>query len=117
MVHVVKGVSRDVAYLLLIISIGRLEATADDDGDIGRSSQLDDSKEIDLYFRTVLIEFSRFCPEKPLQKQNGLSEKCVCIFSHGKRISARKSAFHHKVATNDRYIFLWRRVINGYRGA
>ena len=31
--------------------------------------------------------------------------KCVRMFSHGKRISARKSAFHHKVATNDRYSF------------
>ena len=28
--------------------------------------------------------------------------KCVCMFSHGNRIGARKSAFHHKVATNDR---------------
>ena len=33
-----------------IISIGRLEATADADGDIGRSSQLDHLKELDLYF-------------------------------------------------------------------
>ena len=29
------------------------------------------------------------------------------MFSHGKSISARKSAFHHKVATNDRYSFFY----------
>ena len=34
----------------MIISIGRLETTADADGEIGRSSQLDHSKELDLYF-------------------------------------------------------------------
>jgi len=35
-------------YLLFIISIGRLEATAGADGDIGRSSTLDHSKALDL---------------------------------------------------------------------
>ena len=29
------------------------------------------------------------------------------MFSHGKRISARKSAFHHKASTNDRYSFFY----------
>ena len=43
-------VRRFCVIFLLIISIGRLEATADADGDIGRSSQLDHSKELDLYF-------------------------------------------------------------------
>ena len=43
-------VTRQKRHILLIISIGRLEATADADGDIGRSSQLDHSKELDLYF-------------------------------------------------------------------
>ena len=48
----VKGDSQNVILFLLIISIivGRLEATASADGDIGRSSQLDHSKELDLYF-------------------------------------------------------------------
>ena len=45
-----KNVIRFIIKRKLIISIGRLEATADADGDIGRSSQLDHSKELDLYF-------------------------------------------------------------------
>ena len=28
-----------------------------------------------------------------------------CMFSHGKSISARKPALHHKVSNNDRYSF------------
>ena len=39
-----------IIYFLLIISIGRLEATASADGDIGRSSTMDQSKELDLCF-------------------------------------------------------------------
>ena len=34
----------------LLISIGRLEATADADGDIGRGSTMDHSKALDLCF-------------------------------------------------------------------
>ena len=104
-----KGVSHDVAYFLLIISIGRLEATADADGDVGRSSQLDHSKELDLYFPELYwSSFLGSVQKNPLQKQNGLSEKkYVYMFSHGKRISARKSALHRKVATNDRYSFFY----------
>ena len=30
-------------------------------------------------FRTALVEFPRLCPEKPLQKQNGLSGKNVFV--------------------------------------
>ena len=30
-------------------------------------------------FRTVMVEFPRFCPENPLQKHNGLSEKNVFV--------------------------------------
>ena len=37
-------------YLLFIISIGRLEATAGAGGDIGRSSTVDHSKALDLCF-------------------------------------------------------------------
>ena len=37
-------------YLFIIISIGRLEATAGADGDIGRSSTVDHSKALDLCF-------------------------------------------------------------------
>ena len=33
-----------------IVAVSELEATADADGDIGRSSQLDHSKELDLSF-------------------------------------------------------------------
>ena len=53
-----------------------------------------------LFFRTALVEFYRFCPEKPLQKQ--ITARRFCMFLHGKRFSARKSAFHHNAATNDR---------------
>jgi hypothetical protein len=48
-----KGVVTETSYfyyLLFIISIGRLEATAGADGDIGRSSTLDHSKALDLCF-------------------------------------------------------------------
>jgi hypothetical protein len=45
-----KGCAAKTSSVWLIISIGRLEATADADGDTGRSSQLDHSKEFDLYF-------------------------------------------------------------------
>ena len=45
---------RKNVIFLLIISIGRLEATADADGDIGRSSQLDHSTEPDLYFQNCI---------------------------------------------------------------
>ena len=92
----------------LIISIGRLEATADADGDIRRSSQLDHSKGLDLYYSELYwSSFLGSVQKKMLQKKNGLSGKTfgVCMFSHGNRISARKSAFHHKVATNDQYSF------------
>ena len=41
-----------------------------------------------LFFRTVLVEFSRFCPEKPLQKQNGLSEKNVFVCFRTEKASA-----------------------------
>ena len=48
-----KGVATEseTSYLFLFISLGRrLEATADADGDIGRSSQLNHSKALDIYF-------------------------------------------------------------------
>jgi hypothetical protein len=48
-----KGVVTETSYfyyLLFIISIGRLEATAGADGDIGRSSTVDHSKALDLCF-------------------------------------------------------------------
>ena len=48
-----KGDATETSYVivLLFISIGRLEAaTADADGDIGRSLQLDHSKALDVYF-------------------------------------------------------------------
>ena len=45
-----KGDTTKNVIFLLIISVGRLEATASADGDIGRSSQLDHSKELDLKF-------------------------------------------------------------------
>ena len=58
-----------------------LEATADADGDIGRSSQLDHSKELDLYFSELY--WSSFLgsvqKKKTLQKQNGLSGKNVFV--------------------------------------
>ena len=44
-----KG-TRQKRNLFINISTGRLEATASAGGDIGRSSQLDHSKELDLKF-------------------------------------------------------------------
>ena len=213
--------THQTSYFLLVISTGRLEATASADGDIGWSSQLDHSKELDLYFselywssflgyiqkklyrsrmayrgKNVFVCFRTeiepahanrlfitklqlmigtvFYGEKnfdalvghnsgPKSQFRNFDKKClfvcfrteiesahanrlfstklplmigtvfygektsilwwgiigvrshnfnivtkisVCMFSHGNRISARKSAFHHKVATNDRYSFL-----------
>ena len=51
--YAIKGVVTETSYfyyLLIIISIGRLEATAGADGDIGRSSTVDHSKALDLCF-------------------------------------------------------------------
>ena len=41
-----------------------------------------------LFFRTVLVEFSRFCPEKLLQKKNCLSEKNVFVCFRTENASA-----------------------------
>ena len=55
-----------------MISIGRLEATAGADGDIGRSSTMDQSKELDLCFSELpWSSFLDSVQKKTLQKQNG----------------------------------------------
>ena len=114
-----KGVPQKRPSFLLIISICRLEATADADGDIGRSSKLTIRKRSiyifsELYWSSFLGSVQK---KNVTETKRPVRNKCVCMFSHGKRTSARKSAFHHKVANNDRYSFLWRRVTNGFRGA
>ena len=61
-------VTHKTSYFLLIIPIGRLEATASADGDIRRSSQLDHSKELnlkflELYWSSFYILFSKTATE------------------------------------------------------
>ena len=71
---------------------------------------MDHSKELDLYFSELYwSSFLGFVQKKRYRNRMAYRKKCVCMFSHGNRISARKSAFHHKVATNDRYSFFWRK--------
>ena len=97
-----KGDLTNRHTFLLIIAIGQLRATADVYSDIGRSSQLDHSKALDVYFSE--LHWSTFLD--PVEKDccKNKTARRVCMFSHGRRISARKSAFHHTVATNDRYL-------------
>ena len=57
-------------HILLIISIGRPEATADADGDIGRSSTMDHSKALDLCFSEMY--WSSFLD--PVLKKNAITE-------------------------------------------
>ena len=79
-------VTHKTPYFLLIISIGRLEATASADGDIGRSSHLDHSKELDLYFSE--LNWSNFLgsvQKKTLQKQNGSSFLYVFVRKSNQR--------------------------------
>ena len=67
---------------------------------------MDHSKKIDLYFSELY--WSTFLGSVQKNRYRNIMayrKKCVCMFSHGKRFSTRKSAFHHKVATNDRYRF------------
>ena len=97
---------RHTMELLLIITICQLRATADVDGDIGRSSQLDHSKVLGAYF-SELYRPSFLDPVKKCHYINKTARH-FCMFSHGKRISARKSAFHRKVVTNNRCSFIRR---------
>ena len=84
-----------------------LTPAASADGDIGRSSQLGHSKELDLKFSELYwSSFLDSVQKKTSQKQNG-SSFFVC-FRTKKSTSARKSAFHCKVATNDRCSFIRR---------
>ena len=88
-----------------IISIGRLEATADAGGDIRRSSQLDHSKEPDLYFSELYwSSFLGSVQKTVTEAEWPIGKICLYVFAQ-KSTSARKSAFHQKVATNDRYSF------------
>ena len=72
----VKG-GRKSSSVCLIISIGRLEATASADGDIGRSSQLDHSKELDLKYSELywsgflgsVQKNATFCACHPLERK------------------------------------------------
>ena len=58
-------------HTFIFISVGRQEATADADGDIGRSSQLDHSKALDVYF----AELSFLDPvKKPYINKTDFSE-------------------------------------------
>ena len=93
----------------MIISIGRLETTADADGEIGRSSQLDHSKELDLYFSELYwSSFLGSVQKNRYRNKMAYRKKCVCMFSHGKGISARKSAFRDSLQVDYRDSFLWR---------
>ena len=85
-VSLIQGCPAKTPPVLLIIPTGRLEATADADGDIGRSSQLDHSKEPDLYFPELYwSSFIGSFQKKTLHKQNGLSKKkCLCVFAREK---------------------------------
>ena len=103
---------------LLIISIGRLEATAGADGDIGRSSQLDHLKELDLYFSELYwsiflgaVHKNRYRNKTAFQKNAFVCFRTKNASAHANRLFITKSPL--MIGT----VFLWKRVINDFRGA
>ena len=78
-----KGDLTNRHTFLLIITIGQLRATADVYSDIGRSSQLDHSKALDVYFSELhWPTFLDPVRKRLLQKQNGSS--CLYVFARQK---------------------------------
>ena len=94
------------SYFLLFISTTRLEATADADGDIGWSSQLDHSKELDLYFSELYWSSFLGSVQKKRYRNRMAYRGKMCLYVFARKSNQRTQiGFHHKVSTNDRYSF------------
>ena len=61
---------------------------------------MDHSKELDLYFSELY--WSSFLDSVQKTRYRNKTARHFCTFSHGKRISARKSAFDHKALASIR---------------
>ena len=84
-----KGVPQKRHHFVLIISIGQLEATADADGDIGRSSQLDHSKELDLYFSELYWSSFLGSVQKNRYRNKTTCQKKMCLYVFARKKNQR----------------------------
>ena len=89
-----KGVLTNRHTFLLIITTGQLRATADVDGDNGRSSQLDHSKALDVYFSELY--WSSF--QGPVRKYR-YKNKTARHFCRSRTHSQPARTHHHRAGS------------------